>query len=228
MSDRRLVVLDKSFLMGAGKAAFADLSSRYDFLATDTLLGECFQVFLPSHERDDKIRERNVWALLKFAEETSRLYRIAGTGFLIGIEARTRRPCWPIEDYIGSRIQFNPTYFDSERRLRAGEAPTVEQWSAYIADNVQVSLECYEKGILWLVSKWDESLVHLSAETSQPSEEAKRLILCKLPEFRKRISEDENFVRTQYAWMRPFGYPSSEKISPRWLLFRSSLLTVFG
>jgi hypothetical protein len=221
VSNRRRVVLDKSFLIGAGKAVFVSLNDRYDFLAIDALLGECFQTFLPSQQRDEEIRKRNVCALLKFAEETSRLFRVKDTAYLVGTEARTRRPCWPIEDYIGSRIQFNPDYFDNERWLRDEETPTVERWSAWVAGNVQASLDCYSKGSLWPIRRWDAELASLFEKDGEPSMEAKSFVLEKLPEFRKRVAEDEDFVRAQYAWMRPLGYPAPDKISPHWLLYRS-------
>ena len=221
MNGKRYAVLDKSFLMGARVHAFADLSERYCFLATGALLGECFQTFLPSQGRDEQTRERNVWALRKFSGETSSLYRIPDTGFLIAIETRSRRPCWPIEDYIGSRIQFNPTYFNGEKRLRHEESRIVEKWSAYVAENVQATIDCYERGNLWPMCKWDDAIAVLVGEESLSSREVKSRIIKKLPQFQKRISEDEDFVRSQYGWMRPFTYPAAQKLSRQWLLFRS-------
>jgi len=101
MSVRRFVVLDKSFLFGVRKEIIAGLSERYDFLASESLLGECFQSFIPSQKKDQRTRRENAAALMKFSNEDYRLFRIPSSGFLVGIEPRTRLPCWPLEDYIG-------------------------------------------------------------------------------------------------------------------------------
>lgn len=67
MREYRYVVLDKSFLRSVPKDVLMELSSRYDFLASATLMGECFQTFLPSQERDERTRRLNVGALMKFS-----------------------------------------------------------------------------------------------------------------------------------------------------------------
>lgn len=221
MSVRRFVVLDKSFLFGVRKEVISDLSERYDFLASESLLGECFQSFLPGQKKDERTRHENAAALMKFSHDDSHLFRIPSSGFLVGIEARTRRPCWPIEDYIGSRIQFNPSYFKSALRMRKEEEPIVESWSAKVAESVQISLDSYITGNLWPLYEWDDSLKQLAANPTTPISDLKKLIRRKLPEFQKRVAEDEAFVRSQYCWMRPLFYPAPEKISSRWLLFRS-------
>ena len=68
MPPKPYVVLDKSFLMGVNpprlKIRFKDIF----FVATESLLGECFQAFLPAQNKDEEEREQNIRALLKFAD----------------------------------------------------------------------------------------------------------------------------------------------------------------
>jgi len=147
MSVWRFVVLDKSFLFGARNEISAGLSERYDFLASESLLGECFQSFIPSQKKDQRTRRENAAAVIKFSNEDSRLSRIPSSGFLVWIEASTRRPYWPIEDYIGSRIQFNPFYFKSALRMQNEEEPIVESCRhavlrSEIAGSDEAQLDC--------------------------------------------------------------------------------------
>jgi hypothetical protein len=69
MSVRRFVVLDKSFLIGVRKDVLTEYCERYDFLASESLLGECFQAFLPSTKKDERARHENAAALMKFAKD---------------------------------------------------------------------------------------------------------------------------------------------------------------
>lgn len=221
MRDYRYVVLDKSFLRSVPKDVLMELSSRYDFLASATLMGECFQTFLPSQERDKKTRKLNVGALMKFSDASCSLYSIPSVEYLVGLEVSTRRPCWPIEDYVRAKIQLNPTYFDEGYRLRDQEEPVVEGWSEKVRESVQISIESYDRGELWPVIDWDDGLKKLSEQTPRPINELKQLARELVPTFRRRIVEDEDFLRAQYKWMRPFGHPAADKINPDWLLFRT-------
>lgn len=221
MIGKRYVVLDKSFLRSAPKNLLMELSGRYDFLASATLMGECFQTFLPSQERDEETRKFNVGALMKFSDASCSLYSMPSVEYLVGLEVSTRRPCWPIEDYVRAKIQLNPTYFDEQYRMRDQEAPVVEGWSEKVRENVQLSVESYNRGELWPTIEWDEDLKKMAEQNPRPCSELKKLARKLLPSFRRRIVEDENFLRAQYEWMRPFGHPSADKINPKWLLFRT-------
>lgn len=97
----------------------------------------------------------------------------------------------------------------------------MEGWVAKVAEEVQISIERYTTSFLWPVYEWDESLKKLATDPNSTSEELKRLVRKKLPEFRRMITHDEDFLRAQYRWMRPFAYPPAEKISPQWLLFQT-------
>lgn len=200
---------------------FVELSSRYDFLASSPLLGECFQTFLSSQNRNEETRQKNAATLMKFTDDSCRVFCLPSTEYLVGIEDRTRRPCWPLKNYIGSRIQFNPGYFKNDLRMRKEEERIMEGWVAKVAEDVQISIDHYDASFLWPFYEWDESLKKLATDPNSPSEEQKCLVRKKLPEFRRMITFDEDFVRSQYRWMRPFGYPQADKISPQWLLFRT-------
>lgn len=221
MTTKRYVVLDKSFLRSVSKVTLMELSSRYDFLASSTLMGECFQTFLPSQERDEQTRKLNASALMKFSDASCSLYGISSVEFLVGVEARTFRPCWPIEDYVRSKIQFNSAYFKDDPRMREEDVAVVENWSKEISENVQISLDSYTEGRLWPVRDWDEGLKELAAQTPIPTDEIKMRVRTLLPSFKRRVVEDDDFVRAQYKWMRPFAYPPADRICPKWLLFRT-------
>ena len=158
---------------------------------------------------------------MKFTDDSCRLFRIPSAEYLVGIETRTRQPCWPLEDYIGSRIQFNPTYFKTDLRMREEEERVVKGWAAKVAENVQISVESYTTGRLWPIYEWDDSLKKLATDPTSPSDALKRLVRKKLPHLQAKIAGDEDFVRSQYRWMRPFAHPQADKITPKWLLFRT-------
>jgi hypothetical protein len=221
MPDKPYIVLDKSFLIGVRTPMLNALLETYRFVATETLLGEGLQAFLPAQNKTPKQLEMNVRSLLKFSGSGGRLNRVMEIGPLISREVRTRHPCWPIEDYVQSSVQFNPDYFGTERRLRDEDVAVVERWATFVSHSVDAATDLYVKQA-WLavLLKWDDDLARIGAGDSSSSE-LKRTILLKLPKFRARIGTDIEFVRDHYRrWARPFQYPRHDQLTERWNLFR--------
>jgi hypothetical protein len=214
-SARRLIVLDKDFLVSVSAKEFRSLFTDYEFLITQNLIGECMQ-YLPDGSDATK-QKRAINALRKFSEKVTAQPHIDGVGQLMSIEVDTRIPCWPLSDYVSSGIWFNPAYLNKELKLGPGHVDSLVGWHKLYVEKLSYE-ELKSELSLSPIFDWEPELQAIR-KTSDVTQ-LLRIVAAKLPGLRSRISTDIELVRSHYRWCRPFRYPPPEKIDPRWVLFR--------
>jgi hypothetical protein len=209
--------LDKGFLLGVQAKDFDELSSRYKFSATEELIGECLKHCSSRISTKPKKRRGVTRAMSKFASEQNSLQRIECTSDLLRQELDIRRPSSPLESKY--KIWFNPAALDAKGELPDEHADLVDLWSSLISESVEISANCIVKARSPIFD-WDDELKEFASRKPLDLQKMNKLLLNKIPVYRARIANDIEFVRNQYRWFRPFGYPQPEQIDPRWALYR--------
>jgi hypothetical protein len=210
------IVLDKGFLMAVSASDFRELSKEYQFLASASLLGECFKHFSSGFQSDDNRRRQIQNGMRKFSGRNHCLFRVDDLTAQHG-EVSIRRPWFPLGEDDFREIYFNPEIIG--KALSGHEEEAVHQWFSWVREEFESVCDCTKiKSPIW---SWDEELERVSLDCANDRKKLRACLKTKIPIYREKISSDVGFVRKQYAWMRPFGYPSPELINERWILFRN-------
>lgn len=218
--ERRLIVLDKNFLLSVGGSEFKNLSATYQFLLTENLIGECFQ-YLPKQDSNDpeyeQKRRQAINGLKKFSDGENTLARIDGVGPLIFAELSSGHPCWPLGDYGNKEVYINQSYLSGELELQQAHLGGLAEWKEQLLDRFDIESKTSQLSHSPVV-EWDAELKALRA--SGDVQTLRKVFIRKLPELRSRIGTDVEIVRAHYAWLRPFQYPAAKKLDSRWMLYR--------
>ena len=190
------IVLDKSYLFGAGQRKLSDLCSSNEVLMPEALF---YELLTTSPENRAKC-----FANLPAVDNP--LMLVKNVGYIMRAEIKNKVPFNNIKDAsLNIRYMFNKGLVDPDHEFTLEQKDTISTWISDVNSRVE---EFKQKASV--VSGWFPMIKHFKAGQSlEPIEEAKSLV-CK----------DHSVVKSIYEEIRHKTFPETDVIDERWALFR--------
>lgn len=190
------IVLDKSYLHGAGAKKIANLCNSYQVLMPEALFYE-----LLTTEPDKRIK-----CFSNLPKIENPLMLVKNVGAILRMEVEKGVPFTDIKNAsINIRYYFNRNLTNPDFKYTCQQNHTISEWTKDISSRIE---DFKQKAAV--VSGWFPGLKGYK-ENSDPQliEEAKQLV-CRKPEIIKAI----------YDQIRSQNFPPTEVVNENWALFR--------
>lgn len=190
------IVIDKSYLRGAGQNAIKDLCTSHEVMMPEILLYE-----LLTAEAEDRAQcFRNLPAI------QNPLVLVKNVGAVIRAEIKSRTPVVNTSDiFINKRYEFNRRLIYSDFEFTTNQKISISVWQKDIKSRIE---DFKQKAAT--VSGWFPKIIGFRPNANPtPIDEAKRL-----------ICTDKNVVRAIYNQTRQKDFPETDTLDEKWALFR--------
>lgn len=190
-----VVILDKSYLEGAGGPAIRQLCADYSVLMLETLFMELLTT-----------SEFQAACFKKFPETENPVDLIDGVSSLLRYEIEHRRPANPIFDRrLSIRFVFNDKLASGNYSYSPDQLAEMRRWQMQILEDVD-----YIKTNAAVSHEWFPTLANY--KPGQPPDEINRI--------RNEIANNHDLILDIYAKIRHKTFPAPELLSPDWAFFR--------
>lgn len=190
------IVIDKSYLHGAGRQQVENLCRNHKVLMPESLLYELLTT----------TPEKRVKCFGNFPDIENPVALVPNVGTLLGYEVANNIACKPVtKAAINVRFQFNSRLRETDYELPKEQAEELKKWKQDARADIEEFKKCSA-----IVYHWFPSLANYCP--GRPDDV--------ISEAEEAIANDVSIIRKIYNEIRHKSFPPANAIDKNWTLFR--------